>query len=147
MDSLQAAILNVKLPHLQAWTKLRRQHAAHYDTLLASIPHLVCPAVRKGCQHAFHLYVIRADNREMLRAHLKAEEIPTLVNYPKALPFYPAYARLNHIREDYPVACKHSEEILSLPLYPEMPATDRVQIAQRVAAYYSSASNTHKYVA
>ncbi|MBC19015.1 MAG: erythromycin biosynthesis sensory transduction protein eryC1 [Planctomycetaceae bacterium] len=147
MDSLQAAILNVKLPHLKAWTKLRRQHAAHYDALLTKIPDLVCPPVREGCQHVFHLYVIRADNREMLRAHLKAAEIPTLINYPKALPFYPAYARLNHIREDFPVACKHSEEILSLPLYPEMPVSDRVQVAQSLAAYYSSASNTHKLVA
>ena len=135
MDSLQAAILNVKLPHLRAWTKLRRQHAAHYDALLANTPNLTCPPVREGCEHAYHLYVIRAGDRDALRTHLKSEGIPSLVNYPKALPYYPAYARLGHTPEDFPVAHRHAREILSLPLYPELPAENLKLVADSVIRF------------
>ena len=136
MDALQAAILNVKIPHLKAWTDTRRQHAMHYDTLLSDTPHLTCPAVRKGCQHSYHLYVIRVVDRKRLQKHLSAHDIPTLINYPKALPFYPAYARLGHCPKDFPVAYRHSREILSLPLYPEIPASDRAKVAQTIDEYY-----------
>ena len=144
MDSLQAAILNVKLPHLQAWTELRRQHAAHYDALLANTPNLTCPPVRKGCEHAYHLYVIRTDDRKALRAHLKAEGIPTLVNYPKALPYYPAYARLGHRPEDFPVAHRHAQEILSLPLYPELPVENLKRVADSVIRFQNGDSDQRR---
>ena len=147
MDGLQAAILNVKLPHLREWTKLRRQHATHYDTLFSDIPNLTCPPARKGCEHAYHLYVIRVTDRQQLRDHLKTSGIPTLINYPKALPFYPAYARLGHSPEDFPVAHGHSQEILSLPLYPEMATSDRGHIAQSVADYYSQSSEIYQRIA
>jgi len=147
MDGLQAAILNVKLPHLKAWTEMRRQHAAHYDVLLANTPNLTCPPVREGCQHAYHLYVIRAGDREALRTHLKSEGIPTLVNYPKPLPFYPAYARLGHSPEHFPIAYGHSREILSLPLYPEMATSDRAHIAQSLADYHSQSSEIYQRIA
>ncbi len=147
MDSLQAAILNVKLPHLQAWTKLRRQHAAHYDALLANTPNLTYPSVREGCQHAHHLYVIRAGDRDALRTHLKSEGIPSLVNYPKALPYYPAYARLGHTPEDFPVAHRHAQEILSLPLYPELPTENLKRVADSVIRFQNGDSDQRRSVA
>ena len=140
MDALQAAILNVKLPHLKAWTEMRRQHAAHYAELLANTPNLTCPPVREGCEHAYHLYAIRTGDRDSLKAHLKDAGIPTLVNYPKALPFYPAYARLEHTARDFPVAYGHSQEILSLPLYPEMAASDCEKVAQTINRFYKCPS-------
>ena len=147
MDGLQAAILNVKLTHLGEWTKLRRQHATHYDTLLSDIPHLTCPYVRRGCQHAYHLYVIRVTDRQQLREHLKSHSIPTLINYPKALPFYPAYARLGHTPEDFPIAYGHAKQILSLPLYPELPAEDLVQVAEAAADFQRTNFDRKKSVA
>ena len=147
MDGLQAAILNVKLPHLREWTKLRRQHATHYDTLLSDTPHLTCPSVRKECQHAYHLYVIRVTDRQQLREHLKSHSIPTLINYPKALPFYPAYARLSHTPEDFPIAYGHAKQILSLPLYPELPAEDLVQVAEAAADFQRTNFDRQKSVA
>ena len=139
MDGLQAAILNVKLPHLKKWTRLRQERARHYDSLLSDIPYLDCPTVRKDCQHAYHLYVIRATDRQLLRRHLNERDIPTLINYPKALPFYPAYARLEHKANHFAVAHQHSKMILSLPLYPELPVADQVRIAEAVKDYYKHA--------
>ena len=70
--------------------------------------------------HAYHLYVIRTDERDALREHLKKQGIATVLNYPKALPFYPAYAYLNHRPEDFPIAYANQSQILSLPMFPEL---------------------------
>jgi dTDP-4-amino-4,6-dideoxygalactose transaminase len=120
MDGLQGAILNVKLQHLPAWTESRRKVAARYDELLKAVEDVITPRVATDRDHVYHLYVIRAENREALRAHLAAAGIPTVLHYPKALPLYPAYAYLGHAPEDFPVAYAHQSRILSLPIYPEM---------------------------
>jgi dTDP-4-amino-4,6-dideoxygalactose transaminase len=120
MDGLQGAILNVKLPHLPAWTEARRRVAARYDELLKCVGDLVTPKVAPGREHVYHLYVIRTDKRDALRKHLTDAGIATVLNYPKALPFYPAYAYLGHIPQDFPVAYANQSRILSLPIYPEM---------------------------
>ncbi|MCB1097959.1 MAG: DegT/DnrJ/EryC1/StrS family aminotransferase [Verrucomicrobiae bacterium] len=120
LDGLQAAILNVKLPHLKLWTDARRCVAARYDALLADIDGIVTPPVALGRGHVYHLYVLRSDHRDALRKHLGEHGIATVLNYPKALPFYPAYSYLNHSPEDFPVAHTHQSTILSLPIYPEI---------------------------
>jgi dTDP-4-amino-4,6-dideoxygalactose transaminase len=120
LDGLQAAILRVKLPYLQAWTEARRRVAARYDNLLSSIEGLVTPKVAPDREHAYHLYVIRTDGRDALRKYLTEAGISTVLSYPKALPFYPAYAYLEHSPEDFPVAHANQSRILSLPIYPEM---------------------------
>lgn len=120
MDGLQAAVLNVKLPHLKKWTKQRQDHAAIYDRLLGAVAQIQTPTVRQGAEHVYHLYVIRSDRREELRKHLSAHGVATVLNYPKALPFYPAYAYLGHIHEDFPNAFRNQQSILSLPIFPEM---------------------------
>ena len=141
MDGLQAAILTVKLPFLTAWTQTRQEHAKHYDALLAKTPGVVCPSVRQGCQHVFHLYVIRTEHRNQLRKYLQQNGIPTLINYPKPLPFYPAYARLNHTQTDFPIAYRHANQILSLPLFPEMPGADRESVTGAISDFQSNAFN------
>jgi dTDP-4-amino-4,6-dideoxygalactose transaminase len=120
MDGIQAAILNAKLPHLPAWTEARRRVAAHYDARLNGVGDVITPKVGSDRNHVYHLYVIRTENRDFLREHLSQAGISTVLNYPKALPFYPAYAYLCHVPQDFPVAYTNQSRILSLPIYPEI---------------------------
>ena len=120
MDGLQAAILNVKAPHLPAWTTARRRVAARYNELLSGIDGLTTPRVASDRSHVFHLYVVATDRRDSLKKTLADSEITTSLNYPKALPFYPAYAYLGHKPADFPVAYRNQSRILSLPIFPEM---------------------------
>ena len=120
MDGLQAAILNVKLPHLPAWTTARRRVAARYNELLSGINSLTTPKVGSDRTHVYHLYVVASDQRDSLKKALTDSEITTSLNYPKALPFYPAYAYLGHKSADFPVAYRNQSRILSLPIFPEM---------------------------
>ena len=120
MDGLQAAVLNVKLPYLDRWTKARRRIAARYDELLGDVHDLVTPIVAANREHVYHLYVIRTAARDSLKKNLGEAGISTVLNYPKALPFYPAYAYLNHKPADFPVAYRNQSRILSLPIFPEM---------------------------
>lgn len=120
LDGLQAAILKVKLPHLQVWTEARRRVAARYDDLLTGVGDIVTPKIASGRDHVYHLYVIRTEKRDALMKHLKEMGVASVLNYPKALPFYPAYDYLGYKPIDFPVAFANQSRILSLPIYPEM---------------------------
>jgi dTDP-4-amino-4,6-dideoxygalactose transaminase len=132
MDGMQAAILNAKLPHLPAWTEARRHVAAFYDELLENIGDLITPKAGAGRDHVYHLYVIRTENRDGLRKHLTDAGIATVLNYPKALPFYPAYAYLRHAPQDFPVAYANQSRILSLPIYPEITDEAIAEVASQI---------------
>jgi dTDP-4-amino-4,6-dideoxygalactose transaminase len=121
MDGLQAAVLVTKLPHVPAWTSGRQRVAAVYDRELAGVGDIVTPKVAPGREHVYHLYVVRTDERDELRAELFRAGIDTVLNYPVALPFLKAYARLGHTPRDFPVAHANQSRILSLPIYPEIP--------------------------
>jgi dTDP-4-amino-4,6-dideoxygalactose transaminase len=138
MDGLQGAILNVKLPHLPAWTAARRHVAARYDEFLNGIGDIVTPKLAPGREHVYHLYVIRTDKRDSLRKHLTDAGIATVLNYPKALPFYAAYGYLKHTSEDFPVAHANQSRILSLPIYPEMTEDVIVCVAQVIREFFQS---------
>jgi len=120
MDGLQAAVLNAKLPHLPAWTEARRRVAVRYDELLQDVGDLIISEVALDRDHVYHLYVIRTENRDELRKHLTEAGVSTVLNYPKALPFYPAYAYLDHVPKDFPAAYFNQSRVLSLPIYPEI---------------------------
>jgi len=120
MDGMQAAILNVKLPHLPAWTTARRRVAARYNDLLGHLDNLSTPKVAEDRSHVYHLYVVTTDTRDLLKKALTDGGITTSLNYPKALPFYPAYAYLEHKPADFPAAYHNQSRILSLPIFPEM---------------------------
>lgn len=120
MDGLQAAILNVKLPHLLAWTTARRRVAARYNDLLGHVHNLTTPKVAEDRSHVYHLYVVKTDTRDALKKALADRGITTSLNYPKALPFYPAYGYLGHKPADFPAAYYNQSRILSLPVFPEM---------------------------
>jgi dTDP-4-amino-4,6-dideoxygalactose transaminase len=138
MDGLQAGILNAKLPHLPAWTAARRRVAACYNELLEDVGDVITPTVKSDRDHVYHLYVIRTENRDALREHLSEAGISTVLNYPKALPFYPAYAYLGHVPKNFPAAYFNQSRILSLPIYPEMPEEAITHVANVISHFWSS---------
>jgi dTDP-4-amino-4,6-dideoxygalactose transaminase len=135
LDGLQAAILNVKLNHIHRWTLSRQKLARRYDELLADAPGISTPLTRPGCEHVYHLYVIRSELRDSLRTYLADRGIPTVINYPKALPFYPAYAYLGHVPANFPVAFAHQSRILSIPLFPEIGEAKIGEIAEAIQSF------------
>lgn len=137
MDGLQAAVLNLKLPRLAAWTEARIAAAAHYDELLNNMNGIETPKVRPDCHHVYHLYVIKTAQRDQLKAHLEAQGIPTGIHYSKPLPFYDAYSRYGHSREDFPVSVNDAERILSLPLHPHITAEDQTRVVNAIQDYFS----------
>jgi dTDP-4-amino-4,6-dideoxygalactose transaminase len=137
MDGLQAAILNAKLPHLPAWTAARRRVAACYNELLEDVGDVITPTVESDRDHVYHLYVIRTENRDALKEHLSQAGVSTVLNYPKALPFYPAYAHLGHVPKDFPVAYFNQSRILSLPIYPELPEEAIMRIGDIISHFWN----------
>jgi dTDP-4-amino-4,6-dideoxygalactose transaminase len=120
LDTLQAAILGVKLPHLDSWNAARRQHAAAYSSRLRS--HVHTPATMPEVEHVFHLYVIETDRREALQAALTAKTIQTGIHYPVPIHLQEACANLGYKAGDFPVTERAARRILSLPMYPELSA-------------------------
>jgi dTDP-4-amino-4,6-dideoxygalactose transaminase len=119
MDTIQAAILLAKLPHLEQWTEQRVKHANLYNELLRD-GEIITPLTKNKCTHVYHLYVIRTENREALQAHLSANGIETAVHYPTALPLLPCYSHKNYTPENFPVAYQNQDRLLSLPMYAEL---------------------------
>ena len=121
LDGLQAAILAVKLRHLDDWTERRRQNAALYNEALRSLD-VITPSELENVRAVYHLYVVRVPNggRDALQAHLAKCGVNTGIHYPIALPYLNAYRRLGHGPNDFPEALRASAEILSLPMYPEL---------------------------
>lgn len=136
LDGLQAAILSVKLPHLRKWTEERRRVAALYDRALEGITQVRIPCIAEDRSHVYHLYVIRCARRDELKKHLAERGIATVLNYPKALPFYPAYDHLGHQPVDFPEAYANQSRILSLPIYPEMNAGEVDYVATAIRDFY-----------
>lgn len=132
LDGLQAAILRVKLPHLRGWTDRRRAIARRYDALLADLPGITTPAEVDGREHVYHLYVIEADERDGLAAALSDRGIPTVINYKRALPFLPAYSYLGKGPDDFPVAYRLQNRILSLPIFAELTEWQQDKVASAV---------------
>jgi len=135
LDGLQAAILSVKLAQLPEWTRRRQAIAAEYDRRLSGVPGVTVPTVAPGRTHVYHLYVIRHEQRDALAAHLAAHGIQTVINYPVALPFLPAYARYGHTPEQFPNAFHNQSRILSLPIFPEMSDEQIDAVARAVANF------------
>jgi dTDP-4-amino-4,6-dideoxygalactose transaminase len=120
LDTIQAAILKVKLPYIFQWNEMRLKNARYYDDILEGIGDIITPPVRENVTHIFHVYSIRTKRRDSLMKHLNAHGIETAIHYPVALPFMEAYSSFNHKLEDFPMAAKFQNEILSLPIYPEL---------------------------
>lgn len=136
LDGIQAAVLKVKLPYLDHWTEQRRRHAYRYNELLQGTT-LVTPVEITDVRAVYHLYVIRvqAGLRQGLQNYLHSKGIATGIHYPIALPFLKAYAGLQYRKTDFPVAAAAAQEILSLPIYPELEAAQIDYIAASIREY------------
>jgi len=135
LDEMQAAVLRVKLRHLNEWNSKRRQIALEYNKLLKDLPLQVPYPCEKG-EHVFHLYTILTDNREELRVYLKSRGVETGVYYPTPLHLQPAYADLGYRKGDFPVSESACERNLSLPMYPELTDEQIHYVAQAVRVFF-----------
>lgn len=128
LDALQAAVLRVKLHHLDEWNTRRRRAADRYRELLAGLP-AVPQAVANDVEAAYHLFVVRLSERDRVLAQLHAMGIGAGVHYPVALHMQPAYAHLGYGAGSFPHAERAAAEVLSLPLYPEITEAQLVEVA------------------
>ena len=128
LDGLQAAILRVKLRHLDKWNAARREAAGWYDELLANQPGIRLPVTAPGADHVFHLYVIQLDDRDRIREGLNAQGIGAGIHYPVPVHEQPAFANLGYAPNDLPESSRAAKRVLSLPLFPEItrPQVERV---------------------
>ncbi len=140
LDGLQAAVLAVKLRYLEEWSQKRLAHAELYNERLAGINDLVCPQIPTDSTHVFHLYVIRTTRRDDLKAYLGAKGIATGVHYPIALPNLQAYRYLGFTKEDFPIASKYQDTILSLPMFPELSEVQIDYVTSAIQSYFSHSS-------
>jgi dTDP-4-amino-4,6-dideoxygalactose transaminase len=139
LDEMQAAVLRVKLPHLDAWNAARREHAKAYDEALSRVPGLR-PLERPaaGVEAIYHLYVVRAERRDALQAHLTKAGIGCGVYYPLPLHLQECFAYLGYRKGDLPIAEGLSDEVIALPMYAELPVDARARVIDEVRRFYGA---------
>jgi dTDP-4-amino-4,6-dideoxygalactose transaminase len=136
MDTIQAAVLLAKMPYVQEWNQKRIQNARLYTDFLQGIDEVITPVVRPETKHTFHIYAIRAQRRDALKEYLEMQKIQTIIHYPKALPNLPAYRHQKHKLNDFPVATLLQNEVLSLPIYPELKEEEIAFVCEKIKAFY-----------
>lgn len=145
LDALQAAVLRVKLPHLETWNRQRRDHAATYDRLLTQSGLLSATAdspvrvlaVHPKAHHVYHQYVIRAHRRDALRQFLAERSIGTEVYYPIPLHLQPVFSYLGYREGDLPEAERAAREVLALPMFPELTQEEQQWVVESIAEFFS----------
>ncbi|OHC83119.1 MAG: erythromycin biosynthesis sensory transduction protein eryC1 [Rhodospirillales bacterium RIFCSPLOWO2_12_FULL_67_15] len=134
LDTLQAAILRAKLPHLVRWTETRRARAKRYGELLAGLP-VRLPREAPWAKAVYHLYVVEVDRRDECLAFLRAQGVMAQVHYPACVHLQPCYAELGYRPGDFPAAEAAKDRILSLPMYPELTEAQMRTVADALAAF------------
>jgi dTDP-4-amino-4,6-dideoxygalactose transaminase len=129
LDEIQAAILRVKLLRLEAWNKLRRRHARAYSSLLSGTS-LCLPVDAPDGRHVYHLYSVRVHERDRVRSELHAAGVQAGIHYPIPVHLQPAYTNLGYRVGDFPASERSADEVLSLPLYPEMTSAAIERVAR-----------------
>ena len=135
MDAIQAAVLDVKLRHLGRWNAQRQHIAAFYTAAFAGTD-VVAPRILPGATHVFHQYVIRAPRRDALREHLMKNNIGCNIYYPKPLHAQACFADLGYSKGSFPVAEKAAEEVLALPIFPELTEAQLARVTDAVLSFY-----------
>jgi dTDP-4-amino-4,6-dideoxygalactose transaminase len=135
LDEIQAAILRVKLRHLPQWQSARQAHAAEYTRHFSQIPGIMPPLVPEGYEHVFHQYTIRVEERDKLQRVLAEKKIGSAVYYPVPLHLQPLYASLGHKPGDFPHAEHAAQEVLSLPMYPELRPAQLTRVAEAITEF------------
>jgi len=136
LDALQAAVLLAKLPFLAGWSAARRTHAEWYSAALGGLAAVRTPATDPANEHIFHQYVIAADRRDALQAHLKAAGIGTAVYYPLPLHLQRCFAHLGYREGSFPVAEAAARRVLALPMYPELTEGQLQHVVTSIRAFY-----------
>lgn len=139
LDALQAAILRVKLPHLQSWTNARQLRAQRYRELFEStklLGYLRVPPVPDDCRHVYNQFTIRCESRDALKDYLRGAGVPTEIYYPLPLHLQPAFGYLGYRPGQLPAAESGSCEALSLPVYPELAEWRQEQVVRGIADFY-----------
>ena len=137
LDSLQAAVLLVKLRHLAKWNEARQAIAQRYSAAFAGHPSVRPPAIDPANDHVFHQYTIRAQRRDELAAHLKSRGIGCAVYYPLALHLQPCFASLGYGRGSLPETEEAMAEVLSLPVYPELTSAQQDEVIAAIRGFYA----------
>jgi dTDP-4-amino-4,6-dideoxygalactose transaminase len=145
LDTLQAAVLEVKLRYLPEWNQQRRDRATRYDQLFINAglaaattnEGIVLPVTDPRATHVFHQYVIRAPRRDALRQHLANHRIGSEIYYPLPLHLQTSLASLGYKRSDFPVSETAAAEVLALPIYPELGDDEQQTVVEAVAAFYA----------
>ena len=139
IDELQAAVLNVKLPHLDAWSAARQRNAAFYDAAFERAgtgASVVTPRALPGARHIYNQYVIRAQRRDALRTHLAAAGVGTEIYYPVPLHLQRCFAYLGHKPGDFPESERAAGETLALPIYPELTEPQLQYVVTTIRDFY-----------
>jgi dTDP-4-amino-4,6-dideoxygalactose transaminase len=135
LDEMQAAILRVKLRYLSNWQHARQSHGAEYNRLFSQIPGVMPPLVPEGFEHVYHQYTIRVEFRDALQTFLSERKIGSRVYYPYPLHLQPLYKSLGHKLGDYPHSERAAQEVLSLPMYPELRSEQITRVTEAVAEF------------
>jgi len=138
LDEIQAAVLAVKLPHLEDWHRARQRNAAYYDRAFAAAgaAQVVTPTARPGYRHIYNEYVIRVPDRDRLRAYLGEQGVGTEIYYPVPLHMQKCFAYLGYKPEDCPESAKAAGETLALPIYPELEERQLQYVVDAIAGFY-----------
>ncbi len=143
LDALQAAILRVKLRHLDGWTEARRHRAERYRTLVADTRltgYIQVPEEKSDSRHVYNQFSIRCRERDALRDHLRNSGIPSEIYYPLALHLQPAFSYLEYKPGQFPMAEAASHEVLSLPVYPELKEAQQEAVVRAIADFFATKS-------
>ncbi|MCX7795647.1 MAG: DegT/DnrJ/EryC1/StrS family aminotransferase [bacterium] len=136
LDEIQAAILRVKLKYLDSYIKRRQEIASLYSDLLSDVPYVKTPKIKEGRTHTFHQYVIRAEKRDELQKYLSDNGIGSTIYYPLPLHLQKVYKDLGYKLGDLPEAEKASEEVLALPMWPELKDEEVREVVEVIKSFY-----------
>ncbi len=137
LEGIQGAVLNVKLKHLDKWNAERRRVALSYREHLKGVP-VTTPSLHDDHEQVFHVFVIETEKRDQLQAYLKENGVPSIIHYPVPAHLQKAYDHLNHKEGDFPVTEKLCREVMSLPIYPEMPEEHIAYVAETIRKFFST---------
>lgn len=135
LDALQAALLNVRLDHLEEITRKRRANASYYRSQLVNV--VTCPNDQEGCFDVYHTFVIQADRRDALKEFLASKGIDTAIHYPVPIHLQPAARELGYAKGSFPVTEKQSERILSLPVHQNLDEAALAYVVKNIQAFYA----------
>jgi dTDP-4-amino-4,6-dideoxygalactose transaminase len=141
LDTIQSAILLVKMNYLEEWTSKRRANAKFYQDNLNQVAEVKVPLESKDSHSVYHTFVIEAENRDGLQAHLGECGIGTAIHYPVPIHLHTAAANLGYKKGDFPTAERQSQRILSLPVYPELRTEDLENVVTEIKKFYQKNNN------